>query len=243
MDFSAALERILGDYVAAVAVLLVGFGWLIWTLATKIKGMRNEVDKIKDLPCDNHSSKLEKLSVIETKIDDFPCHAHTVKIDRHHDQLAVTNELLRSLEGKMDMLVRLIPQGSGASKSILSDDVPPLAQKNSPKALNDNGRLVSSAFGCDDFLTANSEWLLDGVAKFDPKTALDVEMYSLAALKVASTDDRFNELKNKIYNSPAISLKLPNGQSKDVEIGLDDVLFVLSLPLRDLYLSRHPEIM
>ncbi len=243
MDFSKALETFLGSYIAAASILAVGVGILIWKVATSLKGMRDKVKTVDGLPCAEHSSKLDKITAIETKIDSFPCHLHSEKIDRHHDQLAVTNELLKSLEGKMDILVKLLPQGASPRKeAMFSDDMPQLAQKNSPKVLNANGRIVENRFECREFLADNREWLLDEVAKFEPKTALDVEAYSFAALRVASLDDRFNGIKDMVYNSPAIELEVGDGQTRKVEIKLDDVLFVLSLPLRDLYLEQHPEI-
>lgn len=221
MDFSKTLETFLGNYIAAAAIIAVGVGMLIWRIATSIKGMRDKVDGIKDLPCKDHASH----------------------ISHHSEHIANTEKHLGSLEGKLDLLVKLLPQVTSSRKeNILSDDMPVLSQKNSPKMLNDNGRIVERIFGCKAFISSNSQWLLDEVAKFNPKTALDVEIYSFAALRVASLDDRFNDIKNQIYNSPAIELKVKDGETQKFEITLDDVLFVLSLSLRDLYLERHPEI-
>ncbi|WP_290100411.1 hypothetical protein [uncultured Muribaculum sp.] len=242
MDFTKAIETFLGSYIAAAAILVVGGGILIWKIATRIKGMDDKIKGIGDLPCADHSSKLDKLTAIETKVDSFPCHLHSEKIDRHHDQLGMTNELLKSLEGKMDMLVKLMPQRLNLNEQRFSNDVPSFSQKNSPRVLNDNGKLVSKIFGCEKFLETNSEWLMAEVAKFEPKTALDVEIFSYSALRVASLDERFNGIKNQIYNSPAIDLKGTDGQNIKSEVALDDLLFIMSLPLRDKYLAGHPEI-
>ena len=221
MDISAALSTIFGNYVAAVAVIAVGIGIFIWKVSAAIKGISDKVDGLKDLPCQEHAAQ----------------------INDHHGHFSRTEALLGNLEGKLDMLVKLMPQGmSKVSEPLFSDDVPRLSQKHSPKVLNANGLIVEEAFGCREFLLDNKEWLLSEVAKFNPKTALDVETYSFAALRVASLDDRFKVIKDRVYNSPAIQLSLGNGESRNVEITLDDVLFVISLPLRDLYLERHPEI-
>lgn len=244
MDISKALETFLGSYIAAGAILIVAAGILIWKIAASISNMKNKVAEIEKLPCADHSDKLEKLAAIGTKVDAFPCHLHTEKIERHNDQLSMTNELLQRLEGKMDILVKLMPLGSSPkSEQRFSDDVPAFSQKHSPKVLNDNGKLVFRIFDCDGFLEANADWLLSEVAKFNPKTALDVEAFSYSALLVASLDDRFNGIKNQIYKSPAVKLSLESGQTKDIEISLEDVLYVMSIPLRDRYLARHPEIL
>lgn len=129
-----------------------------------------------------------------------------------------------------------------SKENVLSDDTPVLSQKNSPRILNSNGVIVSQVFGCESFFEANKNWLVSELSKFSPKTPLDVETYGLIALRIASSDIRFNEIKNKIYNSPALELATEDGSQKKFEITLEDVLFVLSLYLRDEYLRLHTEI-
>jgi len=75
-----------------------------------------------------------------------------------------------------------------------------------------------------------------------PKTALDVENMSLAVLRVNSDKDLFTRLKNWVYNAPAREIVKEDGDKISKEITFDDVLFVISLPLRDRYLAEHPEI-
>lgn len=177
------------------------------------------------------------------KMNNLPCTDHESSICSHNGRIDSMTATLNRIEGRIDTLLLLIPQAASfKSQSLLSDDKPALAQKNSPKVLNTNGLKVASTFDCDAFLEVNKEWLIDEVSKFNPKTALDVEACSLAALRVASSDNRFNELKDKIYHSPMIELSISDTEYKNVEITLEDVLFVISLPLRDVYLEAHPEI-
>ena len=70
------------------------------------------------------------------------------------------------------------------------------------------------------------------------KTALDVEQYSFAALVLCTNEDFFIPLKNYVYNCPDIEME--GGQM--IEMSVEIVCFILSLPLRDLYLTAHPEI-
>ena len=44
-------------------------------------------------------------------------------------------------------------------------------------------------------------------------------------------------------NAPAYKLKDAEGNEKMYDLSLPDVCFVLSLPLRDMYLAAHSEIM
>lgn len=178
------------------------------------------------------------------RLNNLPCNSHQTDICKHDARLESVTTSLARIEGSLETLILLYPQSIPARRgSILSSDEPELSQKNSPKRLNDNGEKVFDAFHCADFLSRNSEWLMAEVEKFKPKTALDVESMSLAALRVASGDDRFNELKNLIYHSPGITMSLPNGEARSIDISLDDVLFVMSLPLRDMYLSSHSDLL
>lgn len=175
------------------------------------------------------------------RLKSLPCEEHKGSIERHSDRMEVMVSSLSKIEGQLEMLIRLMPTISRA-ETLLSDETPTFAKKNSPKALNANGEKVFNIFACRAFLDNNMDWLISEVEKFAPKTALDVEMSSLSALQVTSSDSRYNALKDEVYHSPAIELEMPNKESKGVEISWSDILFVLSIPLRDEYLARHPEI-
>ncbi len=45
-----------------------------------------------------------------------------------------------------------------------------------------------------------------------------------------------------MYNAPTREIVKEDGSAINKDITLDDVLFVISLPLRDRYLSAHPGI-
>lgn len=173
----------------------------------------------------------------------LPCSQHDSSIERHSDKIDAIGNSLSRIEGKMDAIIRLLPQSLPAQRAtILSDDGPTLSQKHSPKVLNGNGIKILDAFDGMRFVDDNIDWLVSEVEKLSPKTALDVETCSFTALRLCSFDDRFNAIKGKIYNSPAFELSVSEGKSKSVEVTLEDVLFVMSLPLRDEYLKRHREI-
>lgn len=184
------------------------------------------------------------MDATDSRMAQLPCNSHEADICSHNAKLENIGTSLARIEGSIELLMRLFPQTIPARRdSILSNDEPDLSQKSSPKCLNDNGARVFDTFQCADFLNQHGQWLVAEIEKFKPKTALDVENTSLAALRIASSDDRFNEIKNMIYHSPSIALTIGDGQEKKVDIALDDVLFVMSLPLRDMYLKKHPELL
>ena len=75
-----------------------------------------------------------------------------------------------------------------------------------------------------------------------PKTPLEVDNNAYYVCGAYTNEDIFNGLKNFLYNAPAYRIKDENGVECDYDLSLSDVCFVLSLPLRDMYLEAHPEL-
>lgn len=114
--------------------------------------------------------------------------------------------------------------------------------KNSPRRLNENGQRLYEDIHGDEFLKKNRDFLFSKIDEMEPHTALDVENAAYAACTAHTDSEIFNELKLFVYNSPTYTLKEDDGNSRKYDITLPDVCFVLSLPLRDMYLKNHPEI-
>lgn len=112
------------------------------------------------------------------------------------------------------------------------------AMKKSPKVLNPLGEKIFNEIDGKQFLDDNKDVLFEYIDNEEPKTRLDVEANAYKALTAYSSDDAFNRLKDYIYDAPAIDME--NG--KKYEIGLGDVCFILSLPLRNMYIEAHPEL-
>lgn len=242
------IRNFLGEYVVATAVLAIAAIWGTWNLASAFQKMRDRVGKTEEYEKDlaMHRDKLSgidtTLSKIEARLGELPCGSHREDLAMHSDRLSAHNASLSRMEGMLTVLISGMPKAAAPAvgADVFSDDMPSISQKHSPRRLNDNGLKIAEVFGCDAFLSENKEWLLAEVDKFAPKTALDVEMNSLIALRIASYDDRFNGIKKQIYNSPAVDLTFPDGSVKPFDVSLENVLYVISLPLRDLYLAAHP---
>ena len=114
--------------------------------------------------------------------------------------------------------------------------------KNSPRKLNENGLKLYAEIKGDKFLEANKNFLFSKINEFKPKTALDVENAANAACTANVDNEIFNNLKNYVYNSPSFEIIDKDGEKKSYDISMSDVCFVLSIPLRDMYIKEHPEI-
>ncbi len=115
------------------------------------------------------------------------------------------------------------------------------AIKHSPLQLNEAGKELLEDIGGKAFLEENKDLLIASIEEKTPKTALDAEESALEVLFAHLDDDMFNGMKKWVYNSPSRKVEI-DGEEKDYSVTINDVCFVLSLPLRDMYLELHPEL-
>jgi hypothetical protein len=114
--------------------------------------------------------------------------------------------------------------------------------KNSPRQLNEIGNKVFADMKGEDFLNQNKEYLFAQIDGYNPKTALDVENAAHAVCITSVDNEIFNGLKNFVYNSSSYKITDREGNERLYDLAMSDICFILSLPLRDMYLEIHPEI-
>lgn len=154
------------------------------------------------------------------KIDDLPCASH-------HEMF---HEIKEELIAIRTYLTTKYPTAA-----------PVFSQKNSPRELNEAGKQLFTDINGEEFLNKNKEILIKGIDDKTPKTALDVEESALEVLYSLIDNDMFIGMKNWVYNSPSRKLTI-DGVDREYTITMNDVCFVLSLPLRNMYLAQHPEL-
>ncbi len=126
------------------------------------------------------------------------------------------------------------------------------SQKHSPISLNSYGITQFEKMNGHSFLETNKEKFFKKIDERKPNAALDVENAALdvenAALDVEnaalfacislSNETFFKSIKDFVYNSPIIKVR-----DKEIELSLDDACYILSIPLRDMYLQEHKELL
>ena len=117
------------------------------------------------------------------------------------------------------------------------------ALKHSPLQLNDFGIHLIEEINGMDFIDKNKEYLMKRIDNDNPRTALDVETSAFMACIEYNNKEEFDYIKDFIYNSPEYKVKDKDGEDMRYDLSISDICFVLSIPLRDLYLSLHPEIL
>ncbi|MBD5181010.1 MAG: hypothetical protein HDS98_00465 [Bacteroidales bacterium] len=244
-----ALKSFFGEYVVAGAVLAVAVAWFIWWLSSKYHAVTRRMQDIDDLPCKSHEESMARISErldetgrllagIESRMTSVPCKAHSERHDRHEERLNNTDALLHKMEGQLEILVsNSIQKSTGKIRKTAGTA---FSAKHSPRVLNDNGISLLHDCGGNDFLEKHMDYFIAKIETLQPKTALDVEDLALAVLQTSVGDDMFIPLKNWVYNAPLREIRNPDGSETRQEITLDDIIFVLSIPIRDKYLSKHP---
>lgn len=115
--------------------------------------------------------------------------------------------------------------------------------KKSPRQLNPNGKALLERLQGMKFLNKHKEFFFAYIDKQTPKTAYDVEVAANSACLSSVNEELFISIKNFIYNAPMMEIiNTISGEKEKYEIAMPDVCFVLSIPLRDMYLEAHPEI-
>ncbi len=116
------------------------------------------------------------------------------------------------------------------------------ALKHSPLQLNDFGNQLIEEIKGLNFINENKDFLISKIEKDNPRTALDVETSAFMACIACCSREEFDYIKDFIYNSPEYAVKDKDGRDMKYNLSLADICFVLSIPLRDMYLGLHPEI-
>lgn len=108
------------------------------------------------------------------------------------------------------------------------------ARKNSPRKLTEFGLKIYTDVNGEKFLNDNKARLFAYIDERKPQTRLDVEELAQQSLFRLTSDPIFNYIKDYVYEAP--EYKDTDGNMSELTIG--DVCFVLSIPLRDMYLNE-----
>lgn len=231
-----------------IASVLAG----VWFIIQKAMGLgvyRQRFDTIEE------KTKNADCGANRTKIDDLTSKVKEIRADRKRlaaleyktrnadceNNRSQIKELAADMKEVKDDISD-IKKDIALIKSILAQKFPKsidiYSMKKSPRKLNPLGEKVFAEIEGPQFLSTNKDFFFEKIDAAAPQTALDVESSAAMACSTSTDNDIFNPIKTYVYNRASIPLE--DGTTHDVSLG--DVCFILSLPLRDMYLSEHPEI-
>ena len=230
--------EIIGACVGIVATVLGG----VWFIVNKAFGVGrfshriDEVDKrTVNAACDLHGRDIDamKSDMRTIKTDVATINA---AVELHGKDIDTVNDNIRTMRSDIVAIKSLLTMKHKDAASLCSI-------KNSPRQLNGIGKQVMNDMKGAEFLEAHKDFFFSLIDAYKPKTALDVENAAHSVCVSNTNNDMFNGLKLFVYNSPSYIVKDVNGQERPYDLSLPDVCFILSLPLRDMYLKEHPEIL
>lgn len=165
---------------------------------------------------------------------------YTEKIEnaeRNHTNLSSE---LKELRNKVQEQIAAISKIEGLITPLLNQSlqIGSVSRKKSPRMLNALGNSLFEKMNGKQFLEDNKNALYAYINKSNPQTALDVELQAQAACVSMADSEAFNPIKVFVYNCPIQK----DDAGQDFELTLGGAMFILSLPLRDMYLKDHPQI-
>lgn len=206
-----------------------------------LKRMEDSDAKMKELPCEAHGNEIRGFMASNETVAKEIIESKAERKDLSATLVILTGKV-NQIDSTLNNTATIV---QNISNWIMKKDnkmIDSLSQKNSPRKLNDLGIRILSEIKGIEFLNKHKETLFDWMAKYDRQTALDIENAAHAALFYNTSDLIFNDIKNYVYNAPSSTVIEKDGTEKEYTVSLEDVCFVLSLPLRDMYLTENPDI-
>lgn len=169
-----------------------------------------------------------RLDNIEAKIENANC-------DGHSDCIKSTTDLIEDIKNDLSTIKIYLSIKSDKAAAIFS-------VKSSPRKLNIMGEILFDRIKGNDFLDKHQASLFDMIDAKKPMSALDVEIFAKQVCIELVDDPIFKSLKDFVYNSPSLVITDDKGNFSNYDVTINDICFVISIPLRDIYLRQHTEI-
>ena len=179
--------------------------------------------------------KIFRLGRITQRFEDVDTRTRNANCDSHSKNIKEIKNLISSHDNDIKTIKEFLLITNKKASVLFS-------VKNSPRQLNEIGNKVFAEMKGEDFLNQNKEYLFAQIDGYNPKTALDVENAAHAVCITSVDNEIFNGLKNFVYNSSSYKITDREGNERLYDLAMSDIFFILSLPLRDMYLEIHPEI-
>ena len=178
-----------------------------------------------------------KLELTREKVDRLPCEQHK---DDIRDSALRYKSLQQIVSSTNDMVVEI-------NKWLMkfdNDMIDKLAKKASPLKMTPLGEALFEKSSAKKVIDDNINFLVDEIEKINPLTAYDVEEEALGFLLKNMGHELFTSIKQFIYYSPdTIELLDPSTNTiKEVKLSIQSIVKLMSIYLRDIYLSKHPDI-
>ncbi len=198
----------------------------------KTKASAADVAEIKDELKTKASAKELTEFKVEIK-DELKSKASAKEFDELKFDVKDLKQDVRHVELMLSEVVTFLQTKFPAGKLSLSE-------RHSPARLNEYGKKVFQDMNGSQFLEEHSEHLLAEIESYSPVSPYDVEALAYELIVDMMYLDCFKTIRDKVYYYPALETPDRHGGWNISELTLQDVCYVFSIPLRDMYLEEHP---
>lgn len=157
--------------IVVVICLVTCLVFFIWHL----RGIKDRLKKLDDLPCETHSQNITDLTITTHKIENLPCKNHGEKLKIQDNSFHDLDKTVAKIETSLDYISRMVTQNS------ISNQLPnDFTQQHSPLVLTPEGKEMVTKLGITNAI--NNCWddikiMID--LEVADKTAYDIQQYCM----------------------------------------------------------------
>ena len=142
-----------------------------------------------------------------------------------HSKMPVIEEMLQRIDKSLSMLNQVLMEKNVISQSVYSNE-------NSPRVVNELGEQLLTESGASVVLEHMASELIDDLEDDSLDSDLELEQASLNLLFDRRDERQFKPIQDFVFQHPTFSGN---------PLTYTDVLYVMSLKLRDMFKKTHPE--
>ncbi len=159
--------------------------------------------------------------LIGWKLSEF--YNETKKVNKSFPEI---KDKLSSIDSSLNTLNTILIEKEIIKSSIYS-------QANSPRIVNESGKKVYQQSGAKNILEENSNNLINELEKLDNRSLLKLEQNCLKVMISKMNTDEFKPIQDFAFQNPNF---------QDKPLTYTDILYIMSIYLRDIYINKHPEL-
>ncbi|MDO4707455.1 MAG: hypothetical protein Q4A61_03410 [Porphyromonadaceae bacterium] len=225
-------------------------------MEVSLSEVQQDVSSLKDRNerTDNRLEKIEvSLSEVQQDVSDLKSKSEQsesrlmrteAKTETHSEWKISTDCWKEQIEEKLTRMDHVLSKISEWVMKKDNDMIESISQKQSPRQLTPVGLILYEASGAKKLLEEHLEDLICALEKKKPQTAYDVEEQAYYVAYNKFNEPYFKPIKDFLYLAPDPYevLNPETGQTEPVKLNIITMSHIISLPLRDEYLKRHPEL-
>jgi hypothetical protein len=220
--------------IATLLLLIAAVTFIVWTVSKFYHRVRDVEKAVGSL----EKSVDTRFTSLEKSVDDLRMgllkFEHMVELG--FANMKVLEDKIPPIENKLNFVCAWImgKDASAIEPLTLGGSHPNYSVAHSPRTVNERGLQLYEQSGAKTVLEKNIERYLAQLATYNSPSAFDAEDNAYTVIYLNSSSKDFLPIKHYLFNNAEF-----DGKPADMR----SICFVMSIPLRDEYLKRHPELL